>query len=321
MATGREDAMVVEVVASMCGGVAAGCAAKAWCDRKARVRRRVAALGLQVDGAERPRTPADGRQWPLRYADGLTRRLFVGTTEPITPSVRAKRAGSTRAGTSYKERSVAAGCSKEITVSAYCEARTRLALAGAAAGALLGVLLSSELAVLLGVAGACLGHALPGLALRREIRDRAMVAELHLSEMLEVVALGLRSGMTFDRSFALYGAYFDNEFARSCLKAHRRWSLGLATREEALRDLAASYECEQLARVVDSIVRSLRFGSALAGILEEASAQSRASYRAKLEEKVAKAPVKMMLPTGTLILPAMLLMVVGPVLLELSQGF
>ena len=138
--------MVVEVAASVCGGVAAGCAAKAWSDHKARMRRRVAALGSQVDGAERPRAPADSRSWPLRYADGLTRKLFVGTTEPITPSVRAKRAGSTRAGALFKERSIAAGCSKDITVSAYCEARTRLALAGAAAGALLGVLLSTELA-------------------------------------------------------------------------------------------------------------------------------------------------------------------------------
>ena len=33
------------------------------------------------------------------------------------------------------------------------------------------------------------------------------------------------------------------------------------------------------------------------------------------------APVKMMMPTGALILPAMLLLVLGPVLLELANGF
>lgn len=36
---------------------------------------------------------------------------------------------------------------------------------------------------------------------------------------------------------------------------------------------------------------------------------------------MAKAPVKMMMPTGALILPAMLLLVLGPVLLELANGF
>lgn len=43
-------------------------------------------------------------------------------------------------------------------------------------------------------------------------------------------------------------------------------------------------------------------------------------HRAQVEERVAKAPVKMMVPTGTLILPAMLLLVLGPVLLELMEG-
>lgn len=273
-------------------------------------------------------SPSEGRHpitanrgCALSYAERLTRRLFVGSTSPITPSVRAQRAGKTRAGSLYKERAGFAGCSKDVTVSAFCEARTRLGILGAAVGVLFGLLFSFELAFVLGLALCVLGRALLPMAVNREARQRAIGAELHLSEMLEVVALGLRSGMTFDRSFALYGAYFDNEFARSCTKAHRRWSLGLSSREDALRDLAASYDCEQLSRVMDSIIRSLRFGSALAGILEEASSQSRAAYRASLEEKVAKAPVKMMIPTGTLILPAMLLMVMGPILLELASGF
>ena len=158
-------------------------------------------------------------------------------------------------------------------------------------------------------------------AVKAERRSRGLSAERHLSEMLEVVSLGLRSGLTFDRAFALYGSHFDSEFARSCARAYRCWSLGLVTREEALRDLAASYDCDQLGRVVDSVVRSLRFGSSLTGFLADAAEQSRATYRAALEERVAKAPVKMMLPTGTLILPAMLLLVMGPVLLEVVGGF
>ncbi len=35
---------------------------------------------------------------------------------------------------------------------------------------------------------------------------------------------------------------------------------------------------------------------------------------------MAKAPVKMMLPIGVLILPAMLLLILGPVVLGLVQG-
>ena len=311
--------LALAVAACVCAGVSAAVAFMLRALRRDKARRREQALGNLghlIDEA-----PSRNGGWVLAYAERLTRRLFVGATEPINPNVRAKRAGQTHAGKEYNRWAVLAGCDKRITVSAYCEARTRLTFLGAAACAVFGALFSLELALVMGLLGAVTCRMLPLLSLKRLARERAAVAELHLSEMLEVVALGLRSGMTFDRSFALYGAYFSNEFAHSCVRAYRRWSLGLASREEALRDLASSYDCDQLSRVVESILRSLRFGSALAGILEETSSQSRAVYRARLEEKVAKAPVKMMLPTGTLILPAMLLMVMGPVLLELAGGF
>ena len=158
------------------------------------------------------------------------------------------------------------------------------------------------------------------LRLSRAQRERADGLESDLSEMLEVVALGLRSGLSFDRGFALYGSHFDSDLARACVGAQHAWSLGLTNREDALRDLAASYDSPLFARVVENMVRSLRFGSSLAEGLESAAAEARAVHRAQVEERVAKAPVKMMVPTGTLILPAMLLLVLGPVLLELMEG-
>ena len=82
-----------------------------------------------------------------------------------------------------------------------------------------------------------------------------------------------------------------------------------------------TYDSSLLGRVVENIVRSLRFGSTLADNLEDAAREARAAYRARKQEQVAKAPVKMMIPTGVLILPAMLMLVLGPVLLELAGGF
>lgn len=196
----------------------------------------------------------------------------------------------------------------------------RLACAGGLAGALVGSVLSTELAVLGAVAGVAGGAAAMPRAVKRAQRERADGLESDLSEMLEVVALGLRSGLSFDRGFALYGSHFDSDLARACVGAQHAWSLGLTNREDALRDLAASYDSPLFARVVESMVRSLRFGSSLAEGLESAAAEARAVHRAQVEERVAKAPVKMMVPTGTLILPAMLLLVLGPVLLELMEG-
>lgn len=307
--------MVACTFAGVCGGLCSFLFVK----RREEELRRKNLLGLadadETGGGSRTRSA------PLRYAEALSRRLAFGAVQPLSFAVRAGNAEGTRSGAFFKSCALKAGCVGVISVDGYCEARVRLSLAAAACGALLGASLSNELAVVLGTSCAFGGWATLPRSLRAAQRQRAAEVESRLSEMLEVVALGLRSGLTFDRSFALYGLYFDAPFARTCRTVSQRWSLGLATREDSLRDLARSYDCEQLARVVESMVRSLRFGTSLAERLEDASGQVRAAYRSSLEEKVAKAPVKMMLPTGTLILPAMLLLVMGPVLLELAQGF
>ena len=92
----------------------------------------------------------------------------------------------------------------------------------------------------------------------REKHPRHIQCTDLVPEMLEVVALGLRSGLSFDRGFALYGSHFDSDLARACVGAQHAWSLGLTNREDALRDLAASYDSPLFARVVENMVRSLR---------------------------------------------------------------
>lgn len=217
-------------------------------------------------------------------------------------------------------RLAAAGLGGALSPAGYGEARVRLMLGGAVLGGAVGLTATTELAALLAVIGAAAGwRALPWAVKRRSCR-RAEAMECDLSEMLDVVALGMRSGMSFDRSLDLYTGYFRTQLADAFRSAQRQWACGLASRPEALREVADSYASPLLARVIENIVRSLRFGATMADNLEDAAREARSGYKARRQEAVAKAPVKMMVPTGVLILPAMLMLVLGPVLLELAGG-
>ncbi len=88
-------------------------------------------------------------------------------------------------------------------------------------------------------------------------------------------------------------------------------------RDEALRRLAAELDVPALSRFVSNIQRALRFGSPIGRMLESLSSEARSCYRATMEERVAKTPVKMLGPTAGLILPAMLILMMGPVMLDL----
>ena len=94
------------------------------------------------------------------------------------------------------------------------------------------------------------------------------------------------------------------------------WETGLVDRAEALKLLADGFDLPILHQFVGNVLRSLKCGSPVTQTLDELATQARGEYRSRMEEAVAKAPVKMLVPTAGLILPAMLILVMGPVLLE-----
>ena len=253
-----------------------------------------------------------------RYASGVDALLIRG-------AIRLSHQGGTsferhpiaRWGmSSLRSLSLHAGLSSQVNEEGLCRVRLEATAACGIVACLLGSLLSPELAVVGLLAGIVFGWRLLNRALRREGALRTRALERGLSQTLEVICLGLRSGMTFDRALQLYCTCFGGVFADELSLARVEWSSGMRTREEALRLLAESYDSALFARVVDSVVRSLRFGSPLADSLEQLAAEARRVRRCAIEEVVMKAPVKMMIPVGTLILPSMLLLVLGPILLD-----
>ena len=88
---------------------------------------------------------------------------------------------------------------------------------------------------------------------------------------------------------------------------------------DALLELGMRSGVASLERFASNVVRCLRFGSPMNRMLEALASEARGCYRAKMEEKVAKAPVKMLVPTAVLILPAMLIVVMAPVFLGFVQ--
>ena len=158
---------------------------------------------------------------------------------------------------------------------------------------------------------------LPFVSVGKPSRGKGGSVDRYVPEMMDALALGMRSGLSFESAFSLYHARFDDRLSHACADAQRKWEAGLLSREDALREMADELDNAMLRRFAANVARSLRFGSPLGRILEELSRESREAYRTTIEERVARAPVRMLVPTATLILPAMLAIVLGPVLLEL----
>ena len=160
-------------------------------------------------------------------------------------------------------------------------------------------------------------HALR-LPFKRRDAGRAPV-ESSLPELIDAVCLGLEGGMTFEAAFHLYASRFDSDLARACLPAAELMTSGLEGREAARGRLADELGSKPFRRFCELSARSIRFGAPLAPVLAELAEEVRESNRAAREERVAKAPTKMLVPTGLLILPAMLVLVAGPFIVQLLE--
>jgi tight adherence protein C len=90
-------------------------------------------------------------------------------------------------------------------------------------------------------------------------------------------------------------------------------------RTEALRGLADRTGEPELSKLVAVMIQTDRFGTSIADSLRTHSDFMRVRRRQEAEERAAKVGVKLVFPIFFLILPAMLIVVAGPGLLQVFK--
>ena len=145
-----------------------------------------------------------------------------------------------------------------------------------------------------------------------EARRAACLNDLPV--LLDVVTLGLSAGLSFDASLELYCSRNEGILARAFEEAMLSWRIGASTRERALWKVADDMGVPALGRFASVVGEALAFGAPLAEALEGQARVIRDERRAQVEERIERVPVKMLIPLGTLVVPAMFLAVLGPLL-------
>ena len=166
------------------------------------------------------------------------------------------------------------------------------------------------------IVSALVARRAPAYLERCRYEARKAECERHLDMFCDIVAMGVDAGLSFDSALELYCERFDNELSRQIRNAHRQWAHGVASRSDALRDLSERVGSPAVKRFADTASHAVTQGAPLAGMLRRLAVELRQSRKTQIEREVARAPIKMLVPTGVCILPAMLLLVMGPMLLQ-----
>lgn len=166
------------------------------------------------------------------------------------------------------------------------------------------------------LASALMAKRVPAHLERKRRQAIRASCEKDLPMLCDIVAMGIDAGLSFDAALKLYCSRFGGELACRMAKAQSQWEHAVATREEALKRVCEDIGSPALKRFADTAVRAVAKGAPLAGMLRRLALSLRHARKTQIEREVAKAPVKMLVPTGVFILPAMLLLVMGPMILQ-----
>jgi tight adherence protein C len=77
---------------------------------------------------------------------------------------------------------------------------------------------------------------------------------------------------------------------------------------------------DEVASLCNILIQSDRFGTSIAQALKVQSETLRTTRRQKLEELAAKTPVKLVFPLLLFIFPAILVVILGPAMIRISEN-
>ena len=170
---------------------------------------------------------------------------------------------------------------------------------------------------------AAAGYYLPDVYLRFRTNQRAKDMRDTLPDLIDLLVICTESGLGMDAAINRVS----QEIARSSKILAEEFYLAAleiragAGRSTALKNLALRVDLEDLHSLVSMLVQADRFGTSLADSLRIQSEVMRTKRMQRAEEIAAKVPVKMLIPLIFFIFPSLLMVLIGPAVLQISAIF
>lgn len=177
------------------------------------------------------------------------------------------------------------------------------------------------LQILTGLAG--IGFFAPAMWLKRKVNMRKREIEESFPNALDLIQISVEAGLGFDAAMTRVANEMVHS-APSLCQEFRMVQLEIAAggeRDKALMDLAARTGVDEVNSFANVVLQSVRFGTSMSDALQIYAHEMRTSRELRAQEQANKLPVKMSAVMSALMLPAMILLIVGPVVIRWMNTF
>lgn len=158
----------------------------------------------------------------------------------------------------------------------------------------------------------------PTLVLNAKIKKHQDAIRAQLPDTLDLLSVCMEAGLSFDASLLKVSERMEGPLIDELVTVFRQIQLG-KSRNDALKTLSDFTDVSELKTFISAVIQANTLGIPITNVLAAQSEQLRIAKREQIKEKAAKVPSKMTIPTVLLILPAIICVIMGPVVIQVKD--
>lgn len=182
----------------------------------------------------------------------------------------------------------------------------------------LGFMLTGDLLVSAGLG--VTGFFLPWLVLKLKAGKKEDEVLRELPDALDIIAANIEGGLSLNMALIRYASRNRNAFSDELNSAIKKMQLGLSS-EEAMRELDNKLEMKDVTSFINAFLQAEKTGGNVKKIIKDQAEEVRKRRFQHLKKLAHEAPVKLLIPLMIFIFPVIFIVLFGPIVIKLMQGF
>jgi tight adherence protein C len=165
-----------------------------------------------------------------------------------------------------------------------------------------------------------LGGLAPSWWLRHRIKARRGQVTNDLPDVLDLMTISVAAGLGLEQAMQVSCARFESPVSDELRLTLREMELGLS-RHDALENMKLRTDIDDLVTFAVVLSQADALGLPIGRVLEAQANEMRDKRRQRAREKAAKVPIKILFPLALCFLPAILIIVLGPIVGPIRHAF
>lgn len=161
------------------------------------------------------------------------------------------------------------------------------------------------------VGGLVLGFMAPDFFLSNKAGGRNKLILEALPDALDLLTISVEAGLGFDAALVKVTEKMKGPLSEEFKRAAGEQRVG-KSRQESLRGITDRVDVKEFQNFISAIIQADQLGVSMSKVLRIQSEQLRTERRQRAEEKAAKAPILIMLPTVGCIFPSLFIVILAP---------